>query len=175
MLITWKPYELHPKGLDFDLTFMPVSADDCIREIWKRIEKIANENKIPIEFPSALSKSRLALESSEYARIDLQKYKTFLDLMYKAYFLQKQDIEKMDIILKVAKNSELNVEELEQELKSGLYTQIIQESKREAMAYGINGVPAFIVGTKKKMYIPGCQPIPTFKELFEKVDKENSS
>lgn len=175
MLITWNAFELHPNGLDYDLKMMnlPVDANEYIKHIWKRLEKIANENDIPLEFPSALSKSGLALEATEYALIQPEKYEKFHDLMFKAYFVDKQDIEKKKIILEVAEKVGLNSRELEESLESGMYKKVVTQSKQNAMLYGISAVPAFIVGTKKKMLFSGCQPINVFKEIFEQVYKKN--
>ncbi len=173
LLITWKAYELHPLGLEADLAFLPINANDYIRDIWKRIENVARENDVPIEFPAALSKSRLALEASEFARIQPEKYDTFHDLMFKAYFLEKKDIEKMKVVLEIGEKAWLDPQELKAELDSGIYTSIIERSKQEAMSLGMNGVPAFIVGTEKKMLFTGCQPLDTFKKIFEDSFRKN--
>lgn len=175
MLITWKPYELHPKGLEADLamSFLPIDVKDYIKSFWKRIEKIAGENNIPIKLPNALSKSRLALEAAEFARVQPNKYQEFQDLMYKAYFLDMKDIEKLKIVLNVATEAGLNADELQEELNNGLYTSIIEQSKEEAFSYGISAVPAFIAGSAKKALFMGCQPSSTFKQIFEEVYFKN--
>ncbi len=175
MLITWKPYELHPKGLEADLamSFLPIDVNDYIKSFWKRIEKIANTNNISIKLPNALSKSRLALEAAEFARLQPEKYEMFQDLMYKAYFLDMKDIEKLKVILNVAAETGLNIEELEEELNTGLFTPIVEQSKQEAFSYGISAVPAFIAGNIKKALFAGCQPIETFKQIFENVYLKN--
>lgn len=175
MLITWKPYELHPKGLEADLamSLLPIDVNEYIKSFWKRIEKIATTNKIPIKLPNALSKSRLALEAAEYARIQPEKYEKFQDLMYKAYFLEMKDIEKVKVILNVAAEAGLNTDELEEELNTGLYTPIVEQSKQEAFSYGISAVPAFIAGSVKKALFAGCQSSETFKQIFENVYLKN--
>ena len=174
LLITWKPYELHPKGLEADLAFFPVDVNEYIREFWKRIEKVAGQNNIPIEFPSALSKSKLALEASEFARTQ-PNYNEFHDLMFKAYFLEKKDIEKMKVILSVANEAGFNIDELKEELDSGIYSRIIAQSKYEAISLGISAVPAFLAGTAKKAFFTGCQPMKTFKEIFADVYSKNQA
>jgi len=175
LLITWKTYELHPKGLAYDLkmSYLSIDANEYVKQIWKRLEKIALDNNVPIAFPSVLSKSRLALEASEYARIQPEKYEKFHDSMFRAYFVEKKDIEKVRVILKIAEKAGLDFEDLKKELESGIYTDIIARSKQEAISYGISGVPAFIVGSKKKMVFTGCQPRTIFKEIFEDVYKKN--
>lgn len=176
-MITWKPFELHPQGLEADLamSFLPVNANDYIKEIWKRIENIANENDIPIEFPSALSKSRLALEAAEFARTEPEKFEKFHDLMFKAYFLEKKDIERIKVVLGVATQAGLDADELKEVLETGIYKPIIEQSQQEATSYGISGVPAFIVGTTKKALFTGCQTISTFKKIFDDVYNKNKT
>jgi predicted DsbA family dithiol-disulfide isomerase len=113
-----------------------------------------------------LSNSRLALMASEYAR-DKNRYDSFHENMFHAYFTEGLDIGKPDVIAVVAKKSGLDEKEIINAIHDGRYASRLNEARKEGELLGLTGIPLFII--ENKYQITGAQPIETFRNLLNKI------
>ena len=115
--------------------------------------------------PSVLTNSLMALEATEYAR-EQGKEKAFSNAVYQAYFQRGQNIGDIDVILALAEQTGLNPSEVQDHLKAGTYAARIQASHEEARAFGVSGVPTFIVGPAQ---IVGAQSPEVFVSMLKRM------
>ena len=54
-------------------------------------------------------------------------------------------------VLKIAQDLELDIEKLKKDAKSKLVAEIIENDIKDALAIGLNGTPAMVVNSHKKM------------------------
>lgn len=116
-----------------------------------------------------MSNSRLALEAGEFAR-DAGCHHGFHARVFRAYFTDNLDIGDNQVILDLAREEGLNVEELTAALKEGRYTARLEEAREEANQYGVNAVPTFIINGKPK--IVGAQGLDVFRNEFKRLQSK---
>jgi len=121
--------------------------------------------------PELRSNSHIALLADAFAR-DAGKQEPFHSNMLAAYWRDHKNIGQRQVVLDVARDSGLDVPELEKALDEGRYEQEIVEAYDDANRYGINGVPAFIIG---RYLIMGAQPYETLEEALRLAEQEANS
>jgi predicted DsbA family dithiol-disulfide isomerase len=114
-----------------------------------------------------LSNSRLALESSEYAR-DMGKYESFHETMFRFYFTEAYDIGSIDVIKSVAVEIGLDTDDMMKAISEKRYRSVLDEARKEGEKINLTGVPTFIINGKYK--IVGAQPLDVFKDVFSKLE-----
>jgi predicted DsbA family dithiol-disulfide isomerase len=105
------------------------------------------------------------LEATEYA----QQHGKFLEFhwaAYKAFWEDGQDLGDLAVIEAVAQSVDLNSTELIERLESKYYSSTVMDQYQEALQYGINGIPTFLVGN---LLFTGAQPYDIFKTAIDRV------
>jgi len=164
----WKGFEIHPEipqeGCDLQsLGF----SEDRVAATYSRITELADEVGVRLEPSPRISNSRLALEVAEFAK-DKGRFPEYHDAVFQAYWQEGRDIGNREELYSIAAGAGLDTEELEAYLKNGHAETKLNEHLREAVKYGIDGVPTFIIGRRM---IVGAQPY----EVLEKAFKEELS
>ena len=59
----------------------------------------------------------------------------------------------------------LDGQDMTNALEQGTHSQIVMAQYREALQYGINGIPTFLVGN---LLFTGAHPYPIFKQAIER-------
>lgn len=90
--------------------------------------------------------------------------------LLKAHFLDGQNINEIDVLVKLATDVGLDEAKARQVVESNEFFPQIQIDQTEAAQIGIQGVPFFVLNNKYA--ISGAQPIEVFKEAIEKVAQE---
>ncbi|MBI3798183.1 MAG: DsbA family oxidoreductase [Deltaproteobacteria bacterium] len=166
--LEWKGFQIHP---EYPSTGVPMEqriaqyGQGRYAVIWRNILSLAEGIGLEMKPPSVLTNSLMALEATEYAR-DQGKEKTFSNAVYQAYFQRGQNIGDIDVILALAEQAGLNPSEVQDHLKAGTYSARIQASHEEARAFGVSGVPTFIVGPAQ---IVGAQSPEVFVSMLKRV------
>jgi predicted DsbA family dithiol-disulfide isomerase len=166
--LEWKGFQIHP---EYPAAGIPVEqriaqyGQDRYAAIWRNILSLAEEIGLEMNPPPVLTNSLIALEATEYAR-DQAKEKVFSSAIYQAYFQQGQNIGDIAVILALAEQVGLDHAELLDHLKAGTYSDRIQASQQEARAFGVSGVPTFIVGSAQ---IVGAQSPEVFVSMLKRV------
>jgi predicted DsbA family dithiol-disulfide isomerase len=119
-----------------------------------------------------LSNSKKILLVGEYAR-KVDKNEEFTDAVFKAYFEDCLDIGNEEVIIELAMKVGLTKDDVEKALEDPLLQKTYANNCLEASNHNVSGVPTFIINGKYR--IVGAQPEQTFVELFEKIEKENTS
>ncbi len=94
---------------------------------------------------------------------ELSKFDQFHLAIFKAYWEEGKNIGLTHILRDIAEKCGLNGDELERCLDEGRYTEKINEQNEEARSFGVNGVPAYIVGG---YLIEGAQPYEIFQRAM---------
>jgi predicted DsbA family dithiol-disulfide isomerase len=104
--------------------------------------------------------------ASEFAR-DHNRYDSFHENMFHAYFTEGLDIGKPDVIAAVAKKSGLDEKEIINAVHDSRYAPRLNEARKEGELLGLTGIPLFIINNKYQ--ITGAQPIETFRKLLDRI------
>ena len=92
------------------------------------------------------------------------------DLLFDAYFTKNEKLAEHATLLRVAKEVGLDEGQTRTLLESNQYDDEVRFDEREAMLYGIHGVPYFLINGK--LAIPGAVSVKAMKHLLERALKE---
>ncbi len=140
--IEWRGIEIHPE--------YPGEGQRSRKSLKSRrtVESIrgaAEESGIELLLPGFRTNSRLALEASELAK-DRNRFGTFHNSIYNAYFVEKKNIGDIEIVLETGADAGLDRNELEACLKSRSMYRRIEDNKKAAETNMVRGVPTLIMG-----------------------------
>ena len=164
--IEWRPFELHPevpKG-GIHLNQIPFPRE-YLEMVLANVKRLADEDGLDVKFTEKLPNSQLALYISEFAR-KVGKFDEFHKLVFEKYWREGIDIGDLSLLLDLAESIGLDRNEIEDYLKSDEPRNELRKYLSEVRSYGINGVPAFLIG---KQIIFGAQPYETFKAVIQKA------
>ena len=162
----WVSFELHPETPPTGMLLSERFKGYDLSSFYDQLRARGKEVEVVFGSHTLLSNSRLALMASEYAR-DQDRYDSFHENMFHAYFTEGLDIGKPDVIATVAKKSGLDEKETLSAVSDSHYASRLNEARKEGELIGLTGVPLFIIENKYK--IVGAQPIETFRDLLDKT------
>lgn len=153
----WRAFELHPET-------PPEGAPRRKRPesgspMADSVRILSEEVGLQLKRPDFTANSRLALEATEYAR-EQTNFEQFHTAVFKAYWEEGKNIGLTGVLLEIAEKCGLDGDELEYRLGEGWYTRQVSREKQEAVASGIMGIPAYIIGSYLLM---GARPYETFE------------
>lgn len=163
------PLEIESKGIEIHPEIPPqgVRRSKTLRleQVAQDINEMSKEDGLEITPPGMIANSRLSLEASEFAKIK-DKFSEFHKGIYRAYFLDGENIGDRDVILKVGENAGLQVKELQESLNRRTMLRRIEENRQEAERNQILGVPAFIFAG---FAVHGVQSLETFRKIIGRI------
>jgi predicted DsbA family dithiol-disulfide isomerase len=165
--IIWKSYELRPKNAPP----LPEAAEKAYREriaaAWPQTQQIAQE-RFGVEMKSHRwgVKSRYALEGAKFAE-EKGLGDTYHEAMFKAHFIDDRDFGDLDILADLAAEAGLDRAEFLAAIESGAYAAQVDADIAQAMAYGLQGVPATII--ERKYLISGAQPYEVLLDIVQQI------
>ncbi|MDP4147408.1 MAG: DsbA family oxidoreductase [Bacillota bacterium] len=106
---------------------------------------------------------------SHYAKAE-GKMKDLSERIFKAYFVDSQNISDHKVLANLAVDAGLNIDKALEVLESDRYTAEVRKDEQEASKLQINGVPYFVFNNK--FAVSGAQPTEVFLEALEKAKKE---
>jgi predicted DsbA family dithiol-disulfide isomerase len=89
-----------------------------------------------------------------------------------AYFTEGQHVGRVDDLVVLAEDAGLDAEAARAALESGRYLAAVRADQEQATAYGITGVPFFVIDGKYG--VSGAQPPDAFAQIARKVWAEHS-
>ena len=105
-----------------------------------------------------------SLEATEYAQ-QHGKFMEFHQAAYQAFWQDRQDIGQIQTLTQIASSVGLDGADLAQSLEQGTHSQTVIAQYREALQYGINGIPTFLIGN---LMFTGAHPYPVFKQAMQR-------
>ncbi len=168
--VEWKAFVLRPdmppEGMVRD------SNNPRAAESRQRLTEMAGEAGLEIRFKDHMSYSRLALEAAEFARSEDQ-YEAFHRALFKAYWIERQDIGDREVLLKLAREVRLDTGGLELALDERSYAPLVEDEVATAHRLGIGAVPSFVFDDR--YLVQGAQPYEVFQHVMEQYVLAESS
>ena len=107
--------------------------------------------------------TRAALAVAEWAR-DQNRLDAFRTAAMDAYWRDGRNIEDPAVIRELAEGADLDPDDAVAAMTDRRYLDRIAETRREANAAGVTGIPTFFIGDR---VIVGCQPFETLAAAVE--------
>ena len=105
---------------------------------------------------------RLAKLAAEQGKAEI-----YNERLMKAYFLEGEAIGRHDVLKRLAKEAELDMETVQRVLESNEYEEAIEQDIYEAQQIGVRGVPFFVFNNKYGL--SGAQPQLVFEQTIEQA------
>src|SRR5689334_19660173 len=138
------PFELRPEPQP---TLRP--EGDYLQRAWQQsVYPIAARMGVPIRLPpvSPQPHTHLAFEGYQYAR-EHGKGNDYNHRVLEAFFVEGQDIGRIDVLAKLAGEVGLNDQEFREALHNRKYREVHRQALRHAyQEAGVTGVPMFVIG-----------------------------
>jgi predicted DsbA family dithiol-disulfide isomerase len=165
--LNWRGYQIHPEWPEEG---MPASAYRAMdagtrRQVWERIESLANDAGLTMKPPALLMNSRRALEAAEFAK-QAGAGEAFEERVYRAYFQEGLNIGDRGVLGDLAHDVGLSSEELHQALEANRFTMKIKNAALAAHQRGVGGVPTFFAG---KFPMVGAQSETVMRQLLTRA------
>jgi predicted DsbA family dithiol-disulfide isomerase len=163
--IIWKGFEIHPEvppeGIPLQ-HFMP----EMLSNLETRIRILAEEIDLEMQMPEKLANSHLALLGAEHAR-EIGVLEEYHEAIFRAYFQQGKDIGKIETLVDIWSDIDINSISFREALMSEKYEPLLGASIAEARSRGIHAVPSFVFADGN--IIAGAQPYDTFCNAAERA------
>lgn len=170
--VTWLPFELHPET---PVASMPLSdyfshlTPDQVDQMHEGPKARAAELGLPFNQPPILANTRKALALAEYAR-DAGRLDALHMPLFQAFFVRGQNLADEGVLREVAATAGLDPDAALSAVNEGRYAERLNEYAEQARAYGVTGVPAFIVNNRYK--IVGAHPYEKLRDAFRQIQQQ---
>ena len=162
----WVSFEIHPDTPREGKQLKDVFPAASVEQMYRRLNETGKAFGLSFGQMNLLSNSRMALMASEFAR-DNGVFHDFHKRIFDAYFARGEDIGNVDVLLQLAKQSGLVVDELQEALTDQRYLPRLEQAQREGAQYGVTGTPTFIINGRYK--VVGAQPIEAFRNALIEI------
>ena len=142
----------------------PTRPGETEEELSEPLRSQAKESGLVMRPPRNTPNALYSLEATEYAQ-QHGKFMEFHHAAYKAFWEDRQDIGQPEVLEKIANGVDLDGADMLTHLEAQTYAAAVMEQYREALQYGINGIPTFLVGN---LMFTGAHPYDIFKTAIER-------
>lgn len=178
--VTYHSYELSPdtpedfagSSVDYLVEKKGMPADQ-VKQMLGNVAGIAAEVGLDLDFDAVLqTKTLKAHQVLHYARAQ-GKQMEYAERLFKAYFEEGRHVGRTEELAALAADVGLDPDAVLAVLASGEYAEAVDADIEQARAYGITGVPFFVINGKYG--VSGAQPPETFTDVFEMVRAQKST
>ncbi len=169
VVVEWMPFYLRPdtppEGMelpDYIKKSMASGSDN-------RLKELAALYGLEFVHPGRIINTRLAHESFEYAK-EMGKGREFHAAVFTKVYGQGQDVSKWEVLRKTAEEMQLDPEEMQTKVMSGIYTRAVNEKVQTASKIGVTGVPTYVINDQYA--IVGAQPYEVFINALDQILKK---
>jgi len=177
--VTFHSYELSPDTpVDFEGSEIDFLAHhkgmpaDQVERMLERVTGVAADAGLGYRFDILKHTNTVkAHELLHFAKEQgLQKETT--ERLMSAYFTEGRHVGRVDDLVALAGDVGLDAEATREALESGRYLEAVRADQAQAQAYGIQGVPFFVIDGKYG--VSGAQPAAAFAQIARQVWAERS-
>ena len=164
--VVWLPFELHPEvpreGVARSAYFPP----GRLRRGAEVVRAMAAEVGLTMRERERLVNSRLALATAEFAR-ERDAFEPVHRELFRVHWEGPGELDDVEKLKRVAAGAGLDADELGAALADGRYEDVIDANRRDALAVGIDAVPAHVFG--RRFLVLGAQPDELYDQVLRKL------
>ncbi|NBI27827.1 DsbA family oxidoreductase [Chengkuizengella marina] len=155
--IEWIPFELRPSSTP------PIYPEQMKGLFNQAVKPLAEKLNVNMKLPEMSPHPRTPMihEGFLYAK-DHNKGIEFNELVYKAFWEEGKDIGNISVLMEIAKQVGLDVNDFENALQTHKYQEDLEIYLNKAVEEDIRAIPTFVIGDQK---LQGVQA----QEIFEKL------
>ncbi|MEP9395331.1 DsbA family oxidoreductase [Gordonia sp. VNQ95] len=178
VVVTYHSFELAPDTpVDFDGTEIEFLAEykgmprAQVEQMLAQVTAIAAESGLDYDFDALQhTKTLKAHELLHHAKAQGRQL-DMVERLFRAYFTEGRHIGRIGDLADLAADIGLDREQVTASLESGEYADAVSADIAQARAYGISGVPFFVINGRYG--VSGAQSPETFADVLRKAAQEN--
>lgn len=175
--VTYHSFELAPDTpVDFDgseadfLSGHKGMPKKDVEQMLRQVTTVARDVGLQYDFDSVQhTKTLLAHQALHFAK-ENDKQLELVERLFAAYFEEGRHVGKVEELVTLGREVGLNADGLRSALDSGTYASAVEADIAQARAYGIQGVPFYVIGGKYG--VSGAQRPEIFTQALEQVRSE---
>lgn len=177
--VTFHSYELSPDTpVDFDgnevdfLSQHKGMTPEQVKPMLDRVTGVAAEAGLEYRFD--LLKHTNTVKAHELLHFAKEQgvQKEMTERLMSAYFTEGRHVGRIDDLVELAAEAGLDRDAARDALESGRYLEAVRADQAQAQAYGIQGVPFFVIDGKYG--VSGAQPAEAFAQIARQVWSERA-
>ena len=145
-------------------------SEQEVENMTKNVASRAKEVGLDYNFDDMKTANTTAAHRLAKLAAEQGKAEIYNERLMKAYFLEGEAIGRHDVLKRLAKEAELDMEDVQRVLESNQYEEAIEQDIYEAQQIGVRGVPFFVFNNKYGL--SGAQPQPLFEQTIEQAASE---
>mgnify|MGYP003439335591 FL=1 len=145
-------------------------SEQEVENMTKNVASRAKEVGLDYNFDDMKTANTTAAHRLAKLAAEQGKAEIYNERLMKAYFLEGEAIGRHDVLKRLAKEAELDMETVQRVLESNQYEEAIEQDIYEAQQIGVRGVPFFVFNNKYGL--SGAQPQPLFEQTIEQAASE---
>jgi len=166
MDLEWRPFYLRPdtppEGLELSDHIKHARANGSE----ERLASIARSYDMEFKSTERIYNTRLAHESTEYAR-EHGKGIEFHKIVFRMVYAEGKDISQWDVLRSAAQEAGLDGESMQRDVENEKYKSIVEEQVQWAYQIGVTGVPTYVINDRYA--VVGVQPYEVFKNALDQI------
>ena len=177
--VTYHSFELSPDTpVDYEGSAVDFLADHKgmgraqVEQMLAQVTTIANDLGLDYDFDTVhQTKTLLAHQALHFAK-EHGKQDALVERLFAAYFEEGRHVGKLDELVALGTEAGLDADALRAALEDGRHAEAVSADIAQARAYGIQGVPFFVIDGRYG--VSGAQPPEVFTQAIEQVRSERA-
>lgn len=176
--VTYHSFELSPDTpVDFEgstteflATHKGISVDQA-QEMHQRVTGIAAQSGLEYHMDDVKHTNTVKAHELLHFAKDQGRQLELAERLMAGYFTEGRHLGREDQLVELAADAGLDADAAREALQSGRYLDAVRADQAQASAYGINGVPFFVIDGKYG--VSGAQPAEAFAQIVRQVWAEH--
>ena len=144
-----------------------------VQEMFDRVTQVAAAAGLEYHFEHLQSTNTVKAHELLHAAKAAGRQLEMAERLMSAHFVEGKHVGRVDDLVELAAEVGLDRDEIRGALESGRYLQDVRADQAQATAYGITGVPFFVIDGKYG--ISGAQPADAFTQIARQVWAERDA
>ncbi|CAL4859639.1 DsbA family oxidoreductase [Microbacterium sp. MM2322] len=177
--VTFHSYELSPdtpvdfEGTEIDfLSHYKGMPADQVEQMLERVTGVAADAGLGYRFDILKHTNTVKAHELLHFAKEQGMQKEMTERLMSAYFTEGRHVGRVDDLADLAAEAGLDREAAREALESGRYLEAVRADQAQAQAYGIQGVPFFVIDGKYG--VSGAQPAAAFAQIARQVWAERA-
>ena len=178
--VTYHSYELSPDTpVDFDgseIDFLAGHKGMPAEQVKQMLENVTGvAANAGLEYNFDILKHTNTVKAHELLHFAKEQgvQPEMMERLMRAYFTEGSHVGRVDVLVTLAAEAGLDDAATREALESGRFTAAVRADQAQAQAYGINGVPFFVIDGKYG--VSGAQPAEAFTQILQQVWEERGT
>ena len=164
--VEWRPFYLYfdtpPEGRELPEHVQQARASGSE----ERLKQMAGQYGMGFQSTERIYNTRLAHEATEYAR-EHGKANAFHRALFRRVYDEGEDPSQWDSLRATAEEVGLEADEMQAQVESEKYTEIVEDQVKTAYQIGVTGVPTYVINDRYA--IVGAQPYEVFQNALGQI------